>query len=308
MAGPIDSNQYTTPFQLTKTMHREPYYDILPSNLSNSQKGKIVVITGTYGGIGLAAALVWARAGASVVLTGRNPEKLAKAEQETKKVAIDPSAKIISVSVDIAKESDVQNLYVEVEKIFGRPADVLINNAGPTGPIGPAAQVPWNGFTEVVNTHFLGAVLMARYFIASQPTPEDPVGTIIYISSVLSGQLVPNFAAYAISKLAGQRFMEYLDTEYPRLRTFTLSPGITQTGMTNDFFRPYAKDDVEMSGMMALYLAQERADFLRGGFVSINWDVKEMELNKEEIVKKGLLKLSWLPAKLGEGGHPFGEV
>lgn len=53
MAGPIDSNQYTTPFQLTKTMHREPYYDILPSNLSNSQKGKIVVITGTYGGIGL---------------------------------------------------------------------------------------------------------------------------------------------------------------------------------------------------------------------------------------------------------------
>ncbi|KAH7304843.1 hypothetical protein BKA65DRAFT_204865 [Rhexocercosporidium sp. MPI-PUGE-AT-0058] len=308
MAESVNPNQYTTPFQLTRTMHREPYDDILPSNPSNSQRGKIVIITGAYGGIGSAAASVWARAGASVVLTGRNVDKLAKAEQETKKVATEPSAKIISVSVDICSESDVQSLYLEIETVFGRPADVLINNAGPAGPIGPAAQVPWDGFTEVVNTHFLGSVLMARQFISSQPTPEDPVGTIIYITSVMAGQIVPNFAAYAISKLAGQRFMEYLDTEYPRLRTFTLSPGITQTGMTNDIFRPFAKDDVEMSGMMALYLAQERADFLKGGFVSINWDVKEMEQNKEEIVKKGLLKLSWLPARLGEGGHPFGAA
>jgi hypothetical protein len=58
--------------------------------------------------------------------------------------------------------------------------------------------------------------------------------------------------------------------------------------------------------MMALYLAQERADFLRGCFVGINWDVKEMEANKKEIVEKKLLKMQWIPAKLGEGGHPFG--
>jgi len=58
--------------------------------------------------------------------------------------------------------------------------------------------------------------------------------------------------------------------------------------------------------MLSLYLAQERADFLRGSFVGINWDIKEMEENKAEIVEKKLLKMQWIPATLREGGHPFG--
>jgi FlaA1/EpsC-like NDP-sugar epimerase len=52
VAQEIDPNQYTYPFQLTKTMHRDPYDELLPSKPSNSQKGKIVIITGAYGGIG----------------------------------------------------------------------------------------------------------------------------------------------------------------------------------------------------------------------------------------------------------------
>jgi hypothetical protein len=52
MAQELDPNMYTYPFQFTKTMHRQPYDDILPSKPSNSQKGKIVIITGAYGGIG----------------------------------------------------------------------------------------------------------------------------------------------------------------------------------------------------------------------------------------------------------------
>ena len=52
MAEQIDTNMYTTPFQLTKTMHREPYDEILPSNPANTQKGKIIIITGAYGGVG----------------------------------------------------------------------------------------------------------------------------------------------------------------------------------------------------------------------------------------------------------------
>ncbi|KAK0114987.1 hypothetical protein ONS96_013461 [Cadophora gregata f. sp. sojae] len=308
MEGPFDPEMYTKPFQLTKTMHREPYDDILPSIPENSQQGKIIVITGAYGGIGSAAASVWAQAGASVVLTGRNEEKLAEAEQKVKDVATNSNstATILSIPVDVTKEADVQNLFKKIQEVFGRPADILINNAGPTGAIGPSAQVPWDGFAEVVNAHFLGAALMARFFINSQPTPTDPVGTIIYITSTMAGLMVPNFAAYAISKLAGQRFTEYLDAEYPRLRAFTLSPGITGTGMTNEFFRPFAKDDVRMVGMMALYLVNERADFLKGGFVNVNWDNREMEENREEIKEKKLVKLGWISAQLGEGGHPFG--
>lgn len=52
MEQQYDPNTYTYPFQLTKTLHRDPYDDLLPTNPENSQKGKIVIITGAYGGIG----------------------------------------------------------------------------------------------------------------------------------------------------------------------------------------------------------------------------------------------------------------
>jgi NAD(P)-dependent dehydrogenase (short-subunit alcohol dehydrogenase family) len=252
-----------------------------------------------------AAASVWARAGASVVLAGRKTDQLAKVEKETKALATDASAKIISVSVDITIVSEVQNLYTQIQKTFGRPADILINNAGSSGIAAPMGQIPWDDFTNVFGTHFLGTALMIKYFISTQQTPADPVGTIIYITSGLGSMLMPGFSAYAIAKLAGQRLTEYLDTEYPHLRAFTLSPGLIKTGLTHSSFEPFTKDHVELPGMMTLYLAQERANFLKGGFVGVNWDVKEIEANKGEIVEKKLLKMQWIAAKLGEGGHPF---
>jgi NAD(P)-dependent dehydrogenase (short-subunit alcohol dehydrogenase family) len=240
-----------------------------------------------------------------VVLAGRKTDQLAKVEKETKALATDASAKIISVSVDITIVSEVQNLYTQIQKTFGRPADILINNAGSSGIAAPMGQIPWDDFTNVFGTHFLGTALMIKYFISTQQTPADPVGTIIYITSGLGSMLMPGFSAYAIAKLAGQRLTEYLDTEYPHLRAFTLSPGLIKTGLTHSSFEPFTKDHVELPGMMTLYLAQERANFLKGGFVGVNWDVKEIEANKGEIVEKKLLKMQWIAAKLGEGGHPF---
>jgi short-subunit dehydrogenase len=142
---------------------------------------------------------------------------------------------------------------------------------------------------------------MSKYFISSQPTPADPVGTIVYIPSGIGALIMPGMSSYSIAKFAGQRLIEYLDAEYPHLCAFMLSLGIFLTGMTHENFKPFTKDHVEFPGMMALYLAQERVDFLKGCFVGINWDVKEMEANKEEIVEKKLLKMQWIPAKLGEG-------
>jgi hypothetical protein len=52
MAQQVDPDQFTTPFMVTKTKRRDPYAAILPSNPSNSQKGKIIIITGASGGIG----------------------------------------------------------------------------------------------------------------------------------------------------------------------------------------------------------------------------------------------------------------
>lgn len=68
--------------------------------------------------------------------------------------------------------------------------------------------------------------------------------------------------------------------------------------------KPFAKDHPELTGMLSLWLAQPKADFLRGQLVSVNWDIQEMEANAEEISEKKLLKMQWvqiLPICGGKG-------
>lgn len=129
MASKPDPDQFTTPFLLTKTGHRDPYPAISPEKPENSQKGKIIIITGGGAGIGAAAAKVWARAGASgIVIAARRLETLEEVAKDIK--ASNPASQVLPVKADISLEEDVKNLFASVQKIFGRPADVLLNNAG----------------------------------------------------------------------------------------------------------------------------------------------------------------------------------
>jgi NAD(P)-dependent dehydrogenase (short-subunit alcohol dehydrogenase family) len=145
-----------------------------------------------------------------------------------------------------------------------------------------------------------GEYLVLNYYIKSQG--DSPNGTFIVISSGISGAIAPGSSSYSISKLAQQRLIEYADVEYPTLRVFTLHPGIVQTDLTDPDFVVFAQDEVEMGGQLSLYLAQPRADYLRGSFVSVNWDVTEMETHKDDIAKNKLLKMSWLPILPIAGG------
>lgn len=85
-----------------------------------------------------------------------------------------------------------------------------------------------------------------------------------------------------------------------------LERGVTATDMTTPFWIPFAKDHVDLVGMLALYLVQPRADFLKGGMVGVNWDVDELEEHKDEIVKDNLLQTSWLPILPFNGGKGLG--
>jgi hypothetical protein len=90
--------------------------------------------------------------------------------------------------------------------------------------------------------------------------------------------------------------------EYPTLRTFTMLPGIVPSDLSDkDEFVPFAKDEGELSGVLGLYLASTRGDYLKGSLVSVNWDVEEMESHKDEI-REGLLKNKWLPVLPSSGG------
>jgi hypothetical protein len=94
----------------------------------------------------------------------------------------------------------------------------------------------------------------------------------------------------------------------PDIRMFSIHPGIVEAengrGAVVDSMTPFAKDKQALTAGLTLYVAKPEADFLRGGFVSANWDVEEMKKHEKEITEKKLLKLT-IGAKLGPTGHPW---
>lgn len=125
----FDPHKFTRPFQLTKTIHRDPYFAISTDNPANSKKGQIIVITGGGTGIGAAAAEVWCRAGAlGVVISGRRVDRLDAVVQHLRKKY--HNTKILAVRADVTVANDMEFLFSNVRSAFGRAADVVLANAG----------------------------------------------------------------------------------------------------------------------------------------------------------------------------------
>ena len=95
------------------------------------------------------------------------------------------------------------------------------------------------------------------------------------------------------------------------MRVFSVHPGIVAAeggrGGVVRQFDAFAIDKPMLTGAVTLWLAQARADFLRGGYLSVNWDLEELEAHKAEIVEKKLLQLAFINGKIQPGGHPWDE-
>lgn len=119
--------------------------------------------------------------------------------------------------------------------------------------------------------------------------------------------MTPGMSGYSASKLALIKLGESLDLEQPDLRVFSVHPGIVEAengrGAEVEVFLPFAKDKPALTGGLAVYLTTSKAEFLRGGYISANWDVDELEAHKEEIVEKRLIKLGFLNGQFQAGGY-----
>jgi 2-deoxy-D-gluconate 3-dehydrogenase len=154
--------------------------------------GKIALVTGGNGGIGLGMARGLAQAGATVLIVGRNAEKSAAAVRELRALG----GRAEAVACDVAQESEVQRLFTEVGAQHGR-LDILVNNAGSTVRKAPQ-DCTLDDWSRVMDVNLTSAFLCAR---AAYPLMvKAGGGKIINIGSILSIFGAPYAPAYCASK------------------------------------------------------------------------------------------------------------
>ena len=204
-------------------------FELSPSELLT---GRCALITGGSSGIGYAIAEAFVRAGAMVVITGRNEEKITKAVDalnngRKKKCAY-------GVQMDVRNVSQIRESFNEIiyKNLCGSPIDILVNNAGIMGHFG-ITGVSEDEFEEVIETNIKGPFFLSSLF--GQYLKDNHIeGNILNIAS--SSSLRPANSAYGISKWGLRGFTQGLAKSLiPYGITVNgLAPGPTATPMVLD--------------------------------------------------------------------------
>lgn len=156
---------------------------------------KIALVTGGGSGIGLNAAKALTNVGFTVIITGRNPQKLEQALVEL------PSGKAIARQLDVTSPESVDALFADIQATFGR-LDLLFNNAGTNAKDLPIEQLPVQEWLSVINTNLTGAFLCTRAAVGLMKQQSPMGGRIINNGSISAQSPRPNSAPYTASKHA----------------------------------------------------------------------------------------------------------
>ncbi|BGO95461.1 hypothetical protein NBRC10512_006139 [Rhodotorula toruloides] len=280
---------------LTSTVRHDVYREIDPRQaLADAAKGLSVLVTGSGRGVGRSEALAFAQAGASkVVLTSRSKQQLQEVRQAIG--SLGKGVEVVMVECDLTDPTSVDKLFEEAGDV-----DVLVNNAGYLEPCVPIRDSNPDDWMRTQRINIEGTFLATRAFLRSAATKGwlDSASAkklcVINTSSIGSAGTRPGFSSYQPGKTQINRFTEFLHFEEPSVRMFAMHPGGVMTKLARDSMPPdthgLLNDTPELAAGFAVWLAtQSDADFLRGRYVSANWDVRELLAKKGEIVEGNLL-------------------
>lgn len=208
--------------------NRRPENTCKETNLNHSGTQKVAVVTGAGSGIGRAVSLALAADGFDVVLAGRRADAL---EQTS---AMGPANKLHPRVTDVTNHEEVQALFSEVDKQFGR-LDVLFNNAGRGAPAVPIEELPVQTWLDVVNVNLNGMFFCAREAIAIMKKQNPQGGRIINNGSISAHAPRPFSIAYTATKHAvtGLTKSISLDTRAYRIACTQIDIGNAATEMTD---------------------------------------------------------------------------
>ncbi|KAH8892531.1 NAD(P)-binding protein [Thozetella sp. PMI_491] len=275
------------------TSHHDtyPFIDPLKADLA----GKSVLITGASKGIGKAAAISFAKAGCSKIgLAARSDlAAVATVTTEAAKKAGRPEPLVLCLRVDVSSEGSVQAAAEAVTDAFAGSLDILINNAGFLDEWHPIAETVTEEWWRSWEVNIKGAYLCSRYFIPLLLNSHTK--TIINVSSIGAHMISPGGSGYLTTKFALCRLTEFMDREYrdKGLVAIALHPGgvVTELACTMpEHMHVFLIDTPELAGDTFVWLANRRRDWLTGRYITVCWDMEELEAKKQEILQRNSLK------------------
>ena len=241
-------------------------------------KGRVAVVTGGNGGIGLGMARGLAEAGAALVVAARNRDKSARAVAELKALGADAE----SVTVDVTEEASVEAMVKETMTRFGR-LDILVNNAG-TNIRKPPHELSLDEWRQVLDTNLTSAFMASH---AVHPVMKrQGGGKIINIGSMMSLFGASFAPAYAASKGGIVQFTKACAAAWAldNIQVNAVLPGWIDTDLTRQARQQVAglHDNVlkrtpaarwgeidDMAGV-AVFLASPASDFVTGSAIPVD--------------------------------------
>jgi 3-oxoacyl-[acyl-carrier protein] reductase len=202
---------------------------------------KIAIVTGASGGLGRAVALRLAHDGFAVVLNYAGNAAPAESAVAEIKAA---GGHAFAVKADVADAADVDRLFQETRRAFGR-LDVVVNSAG-IMPLGPIADGKLEDFDRVIATNLRGAFIV----LGQAAKHVSKGGRIIALSSSVVAKSPPGYGAYIASKAGVEGLVRVLAHELRghQISVNAVAPGPVATEL---FLKGKSEAEIERFGQLA---------------------------------------------------------
>lgn len=227
--------------------------------------------------------------GANVLICARDGELLGRTCGELKNSARHPAQKILAQTCDVSSEPQVRELVESALREFGS-LEILVNNAGVYGPMGPTESVSLSEWRRALEINLFGVLLPCRAVIPL--FKKSGRGKIIILSGGGATNPLPNVSAYAASKAAVARLMETLAEELKpfHIDVNGIAPGALATRLVDEvlaagpekvgqaFYERNKKwkadggTPLHLGAGLAVYLASAESDGITGKLISAQWD------------------------------------
>jgi len=239
--------------------------------------GKVAIVTGTSRGLGRYFARALARAGADLVITSRNIERLAECKKEIEALG----RKALPVQLDVLNRDDINSMVEAAVREYGR-IDILVNNAG-LNIRHPSSEFPWEDWDTVVNTNLKGSFFCAQ--AVGKEMIKAGYGRIINVGSCTCVFGMEGIAPYTASRGGVLQITRSLAAEWGKydITANVLAPGWFNTAQNaalyeNKDWLAYITDRIplgrpgkptDLDGTV-VFLASDASEYITGQIILVD--------------------------------------